>query len=287
MELNLKMSVRLGIQKVLHLHLEEAKKTPKIKGNYLVTEKLDGWFTYIDYSKETGWGLIHSRQERVIPSLVKNTFFHSLPTPNEDCRLISEAIIPGLDFHTLNGLLNRSKGECQVANVEFHLHDIVFPESLHLSNAERFNILYEIPETTNIKHIKLLSYCNDRDIWMHYANKVWEKGGEGIVLKADRAVYRPDKRDSSLMKVKLEERVIGECVSIYYTTGEKGNSNLNIEVRLPSGVVVDVRVPKHKDIEKIEENKSYILGQSIGLKCMCILPDGKLREPRFERVLEC
>ena len=36
-------------QKALHLHLEEAKKSPKHLGHeYMIFEKYDGWFMYID-----------------------------------------------------------------------------------------------------------------------------------------------------------------------------------------------------------------------------------------------
>ena len=36
-------------QKALHLHLEEAKKSPKHLGHeYMIFEKYDGWFMYVD-----------------------------------------------------------------------------------------------------------------------------------------------------------------------------------------------------------------------------------------------
>ena len=56
-------------QKVLHLHLEEAKKKPKITGRYIVTEKLDGWYGYIDYLQGE-WGKVTSSSGREIPSLL-------------------------------------------------------------------------------------------------------------------------------------------------------------------------------------------------------------------------
>jgi len=274
----------IDVQKVLHLHLEEAKKKPKIQGEYMVTEKLDGWYVYVDYCAVDGWGPIRSRQGRIIPSLVDNTDFYNMK-PRVSCRIIAEATIPGMNFHELNGVLNRSKGDCQASGVKFYAHDIILLDDLDLEALERYDVLHSVIQGSSIERVPLLALTDDRDNWMYQAQKVWERGGEGVVLKAEGSTYQPGKRNSSLMKIKLEELVVGECTHFYYTVGDKGNRNLNIGVRLASGSKVDVRIPKFSDIAAIEDDSSFILGKEVELKCMCKLPDGSLREPRFNNVV--
>lgn len=280
-------------QKVLHLHLEESKKNPKINHSYMVSEKLDGIYTYADYITGVGWSPIKSRVARTIPSMdYALNLLYKLPTPKVDCRLIMEATIPGLDFHTANGIFNRSVGECQAVDTVFKLHDYV-PLNTYFKNLPenkaigRWNILKQLDLSSSkgkLEHIPLLAVSNSKAIWMHYAEQVWDNGGEGVVLKQEDALYQPDKRNSSLMKIKLECAVDLECIALYYTIGEKGNRNLNLRLRRRNGIIVPVRVPKHEDIALFEADSSQVLGQVVEVKAMKELKDGALREPRFFRV---
>jgi len=280
-------------QFVLHLHKEEAKKKPNIYGNYMVTEKLDGIYGYIDYTTDLGWGYIHSRQEREIPALRwLHDIFVDLPTPTVNCRFIFEVTIDGLDFHITNGILNRSKGECQAWDAKINLHDLIETDTYFIDSCKhqamaRWTNLQKVDVSSSkgvIRHIPLLSISNDKDVWLHYFNKVVEAGGEGVVLKQVEGIYQSDKRNSSLMKIKLEESALLECIDIYYTTGEKGNSNLNATLRSKDGTIIEVRIGKHCDIKLIEEDKEYILGKVVEIKAMCKLSSGAYREPRFKMI---
>jgi hypothetical protein len=279
--------MELEPQKVLHLHLEEAKRKPKIQGDYLVTEKLDGIYGFIDYSITTGWGSITSRQNRVIPSLIHARDYFLPMRPKHNCRFIFEVTIPGVDFHIANGILNRSVGDCQAYGAVLNLHDIILPDYYNLYNVERWELLNEVDIDHSVKLVKipLLAVSDKKEVWMHYSNQVWEKGGEGIVLKEARGKYQSGKRNSSLMKIKLEEKVNLRCIDYFYTTGDKGNTNLNATMIGEDGIKSVVRIGKHSDIAEIEKDSSYILGQLCEIKCMCKLPSGQLREPRFSKVL--
>jgi hypothetical protein len=279
----------LDVQKVLHLYKEEEKKKPKIQGDYLITEKLDGWYAYLDHFTSTGWGEVTSRQDRVIPSMLhaRDNFIALYPRPQINFRVIFEITIPGLDFHTANGILNRSIGDCQAIDSIINVHDIVFYDNLKLINLERWNMLQSLPLGGQDKIVKvpLLGISDKKEVWMHYANQVWEKGGEGIVLKEANGVYHSGKRNSSLMKVKLEEETTLRCIDYFYTIGEKGNSNLNATMVGEDGVKVVVRIGKHSDIARIKEDSSYILSQLCKIVYMCKLSGGQLREARFVSVL--
>ncbi len=276
-------------QLALHLHKELEKKKPKVHGQYIISEKLDGIYSYIDRVNGV-WEDVHSRQDRKIPAfeMHKDVFARLGNLPSNNIRLIAEAYIPNTDFHTLNGIFNRSIGDYHCSTVVYAVHDIVNLDDLTVPSLDRYNRLLQVDTSATNGMIEvhpIVGITEDRDTWMYHAQQVWEQGGEGVVLKEATGRYQPGKRNSSLMKIKLEEVVVGECTHFYYTVGDKGNRNLNIGVRLASGSRVDVRIPKFSDIAAIEDDSSYILGKNVELKCMCKLLDGSLREPRFNKVL--
>lgn len=282
-------------QLVLHLYKEENKKKPKLVGDYLITEKLDGIYGYIDYNTELGWGYIHSRQERKIPSLYwAKELFIDLFAPTYNFRLIFEITIDGSDFHTTNGILNRSVGDCQAYEAIFNLHDLIELDTYFLDSRKyralaRWDKLQDISVGSSkgsIRHVPLLAVSDDRQVWEHYFQYVLAKGGEGIVLKKVGSIYEPGKRNSSLMKMKLEEEAYIECVDIFYTVGKKGKSNMNITLRRKSGVEIVIRVGKHSEIAKIESDKDYILGKVVKIEAMEELASGAFREPRYKKVCD-
>lgn len=269
-------------QKVLHLHLEEAKKKPKITGGYIVTEKLDGWYGYIDYI-DGEWGNVTSSSGREIPSLLwaRNKFQEIIL--ESDIRLIFEIIIPEQPFHILNGILNRSVGNCQAIDAKFYIHDMI-DFKVPASAFTRLVRLKEIDLSKvedYIKIVKVLDITDDKEEWMKHFKDITDRGGEGIILKQAFGVYQPDKRNSSLMKVKLESTFDLECFDMFHTVGDKGHDNLNVSLRRKNGAVITVRIPKDEDRELFELNPNAILGKVVEVKCMCELEGGSLREPRF------
>jgi ATP-dependent DNA ligase len=280
-------------QKVLHLHIEEKKKKPNIQHDYLISEKLDGWYTYIDYIVGLGWGYVHSRQGRIIPSMEwAKSEFEKLPKPSFNCRLIMEAIIPGLDFHTMNGIFNRSIGDCQAKEAIFLVHDIInkdiywqnIPENKAI---ERYNRLITSNIGKNSKHIfthNILGIASEKHIWAKYFLDIMEKSGEGIILKQCDALYQPDKRNSSLMKMKLEETFDLLCIDLVDTIGEKGNPNTNMILERKDGTKVTIRIGKHEDIKEFKSIDGSPLRKVVEIKAMCELPDGSFREPRFLKI---
>lgn len=280
-------------QLALHLHKEEAKKKPKFLGDYIVTEKLDGIYVYIDF-KNNQWHQPHSRACRAIPAfehLLEE--FNELLPPMEDTRFILEATHSTIkDFHTINGIFNRSIGDYHCKDVVLNFHDMVKFDSLEEPAVERlanlrqwFNLNSKVLPN-KFRYCPVLQVSSDKELWLQQFTKVVDSGGEGIVLKHADSGYFPDKRNSSLMKIKLEERLVLYCVDIFYTVGEKGHSNLNATFRRNNGVEIVVQIGKHIDVAKIEDDKNYILGQPCLIEYMCEIEGGKLREPRFKKVLD-
>lgn len=285
----------IDIQKVLYLHQEKKKKKPNIFGDYLISSKLDGWFCYVDYDILTNsWYMPCSSRLREIPAFRwSRRIFDSLPTPKESCRLIMEATIPGMDFHTMNGLFNRSKGDCACYDVVFHIHDYIplhtYFKTTDIKNTalERYKTLQQldVSNTNGVLRIHpLLGVSPDEDIWLHYFEEVVSAGGEGVVLKQANGLYYPGKRNSSLMKIKEEITLDLLCTRAYRTVGEKGNDNINLVFTRKNGTEITVRLAKDKDVALFEKDDANFVGRIGEVKAMEELEDGKLREPRFVRI---
>jgi ATP-dependent DNA ligase len=277
------------IQKVLHLYKEEQKLKPAIYNNYIVSEKKDGIYTFVDYNGRGTCTSPISRQLRTVPSLLhtQEMFQELLPSTFKG-RLIFETVIPGTDFHTANGILNRSVGNFAAINAEFHLHDLILYGKTNVPALDRYNILCDLlaPDVSErINILPILEISDDKAIWLEHAKQVWEKEGEGVVLKRACSPYHEGKRDATLMKIKLEEKTKLLCISAYYSIGTKGHKCLNAVVLTEEGVELSLRVGKDKDVAAYEQDNKYLVGKMLEVKYMCKLPGGSLREPRMSRII--
>lgn len=280
-------------QKVLHYHLEEAKKSPKIQGDYIVTEKLDGWYTTISFNTKVGWIDVKSSNGRTIPSMKHaKQFFERLPVPDRSITLVAEAYIPDMDFYTMNGIFNRSKGDCQATDVEFYVHDLLYTSEINndiivdkrpATERMRSILDLELEHNSKIRAVKPLAITDNKETWFDYFDRVTYKGGEGIILKQANGLYQPEKRNSSLMKMKLEDSFDLLCIDMYLTYGDKGNENLNILLKDKAGTEQAVRVGKHEDIYHFMNVESPV-GKVVEIKVMKKNEDGSYREPRFHTV---
>ena len=276
------------MQKVLHLKDELAKKKPKLEGNFLVTEKIEGWYVKIHYKQELGvWLPPLSSSHRVIPSLRWTIeLFHRLPQPREDCYIIAEAYIEETPFHILNGIFNRSIGNHSCLNVVFKAHDIIFPNKPELTAATRYTLLSSILTEGAVKNIQLLPIIYqgyyDKDIWQREFEIIANRGGEGIVAKRDTGIYSPAKRNSDLLKLKLECTVDLLAVRLERTVTEKGNLSLTLVSQRANGIEVHTVINKHEDQEKFIADSTTIIGKVVEIKAMEEFEDGQLRQAVFK-----
>jgi ATP-dependent DNA ligase len=192
-------------QKALHLFQETDKKKPKYIGHdYMVFEKHDGWYGYIDLPST----VVCSRALREIPALKEFSAMLKDHMPKTRGRLLFEIMIEGLEYDSfpeLNGRLNR-KHE-QVEDVYIQVHDFIPTFNVGVNAETRYKFAEEIVFRTNLPSVRLspvLGISSSPDKWYDYAEKVWQKGGEGVILKRLKAPYSPDKRNFDLMKIKEE-----------------------------------------------------------------------------------
>lgn len=279
------MSLNIKPQKALHLFQEEDKKKPKFIGhNYMLFEKHDGWYGYLDFPSCK----IHSRAMREIPSLVELSTAIRNKQPKVKGRLIFEIMIEGLEidsFPELNGRLNR-KNE-QVDDVYLRVHDFLHNWRFDMPTIKRFEFAQEIVERLNMPSVQvspLLGVSNSRDLWQAAAEKVWQRGGEGLILKREDGIYTPEKRNFDLMKIKEELTLDLHVVGKFQGEGKYKGTLGGLIVRDKYGIEHRVSGMTDKQRHEWWNNEETIINKVVEIKAMKRLKDGSLREPRFKSI---
>ena len=273
-------------QKVLHLHKALEKKKPKVNGEYILTEKLDGNYVYIDFNATTGkWSPFISSGNNAISALNWISMSEHGFNPTQSCRFIFEAYIPDGTVYDVNSRLKR-KYE-QAKDILLYLHDVVFFTMMHIEALARYRqYVCDITETSVIKKIPFIGVSSDRDYWEKQFEKVIDSGGEGIVLKRCNGLYTPGARNESLMKLKQEVTLDLLCTEIYQTTGKQGETSVNLVLQRANGTKITVVVPKDSDQQHFINNPIEVLDKVCEIRAMKEHEDGTLREPRFRFIRE-
>lgn len=276
----------MDIQKAKHLYLELDKKSPKIAMSALF-EKHDGWFGYFDFPSCK----IHSRKQREVPSVRELSNKIRAVRPQVKGRLIFEIMIEGYEvdrFHELNGILNRKDEQAEGAYLMVHDFIPNWNES-EMTFAQRYAYAAEIVRRLNIPEVRMspiLGQSADVDVWKDTAEQVWQRGGEGIIIKELGAHYSPGSRISSLMKIKEELTVEMHVIDVIEGQGEHGGMCGKL-------VCVDEVNQKHEigmgsmsHAERVHYffHRDELIGQVVEIKAMKKLKDGSYREPRFKAI---
>ena len=276
----------MKIQKAKHLHLEMAKKKPDCVGKeYMIFEKHDGWFGYLDFPS----CIIHSRAYREIPSLVELSNLIRSKRPDCKGRLIFEIMIEGLEidsFPKLNGILNR-KDE-QVEDVYLKVHDFIpMFRPFDMVAEKRYSYAKEVVERIDLHEVQLsevLRTTADPAIWDMVKERMWLEGKEGIILKHTQGLYYPEKRNSELMKVKEELTLDLRVIGVDEGTGKYQGTTGTLVVMDSHGLKHNVSGMSDAQRHEWWANPSTIVGKIVEIKAMKRLADGGLREPRFKAI---
>jgi ATP-dependent DNA ligase len=272
-------------QKALH-YSEAIKKKSYIPQTFAIQPKLDGWFVMLDYI-DGKWGKLSSRAEREIPSLdFLHEHIYKCLSPAENTRFIFEATIPNMQFHELNGVLNRKSESAE--NVVLNLHDIIFLDRPELPFKDRYeyvNPAYIILKEYLghwVKLVPILAISSQEDVFYYHFNQVTSSGGEGIILKNYDTGYFFGKRNSNLMKLKEECTKDLAVVGMVEGEGKYAGTLGALIVQSRDGTKHTVSGMTDEQRELWWYGRSVIIGQVVEIKAMKELPDGSLREPRFK-----
>ena len=281
--------VNIPIQKVLHYEDALKKKTNKILGDYIVSEKLDGNYGYINYVPGKGYSEVLSSSGKVFPGMRGFTSELTEPILSHSFRLIFELYNPELTFYEINGLLKRHE---RTKDIYLYCHDLVFfsdSKYLYTNALDRFYLMLDMIELMNHSKLRvshILDVSPEKEVWYKQFDRILGTGGEGIVLKQANSMYLPGKRNETLLKMKENITLDVEVIGIFNSVGKKGNDALNLTVRRKSGITYNVVVPKDSDKHKFRNTPALILGKVAEIKAKNEVENGKLREPRFIRIRE-
>lgn len=269
-------------QKPLHLFKAMELKNPKVSGEYLFSSKLDGWFACADYNPTTGlWSPLKSFSQRIVPAWkhidINELNIHS----SRRLRLIFEAVIPNMDFYTMNGLFNRKKE--LALDTELWLHDAVPIDSMQTA-AERWDTVQLLHASGKFKTVPIYGVSSDQEQWEEWFQIAISNGEEGIVGKHLDSYYCPGGRNESLIKIKAEVTKDLLCTGVIPTVGKKGEPSLNLLLRNKSGAIITVVVPKDADQIAWRNNPSLVIGKVCEVVAMSENVGGSLREPRFKSI---
>lgn len=284
------MSIPFMPQKVLHLHKELEKKKPNIVGDYMVTIKEEGWYILIHYIKNLGWQTPLSYNStkktfREVPSFVwTSSTLQELPTPQWNCTLIVESIIPEVPFEKANGIFNRLE-PCY--DVMFCMHDLIVPSLPNLTSIERWNLLQSL-DTSGcgklFKKLELLQVSSfNQLLWENLAAKYIAKGEEGVVFKKADAPYQFGKRNSALLKLKMECEKDLQVISLEESKGKKGNIGYTLVSKGKNGVTVRTVVNslEQQALLLTYAKNGVLQTKVVKVKAMRELEDGNLKEPVY------
>lgn len=272
-------------QKAKHLYLEEDKKRPAFIGNdYMMLEKHDGWYGYLDFPS----CVIHSRAMREIPSLVELSNKIREKGNGFRGRLIFEIMVEGLEYDSfpeLNGILNR-KYE-QADDVYLRVHDFLPGFKCDIQALIRYNFAKEIVERLNMQEVKMspvLGISDDNSVWQDTAEEMWTRGAEGLILKRIDAHYSPEKRNADLMKIKEEVTVDLLVEGMIEGEGKYQGTLGALLLRDKAGKQHKVSGMTDAQRDSWFNNPSEIVGKVVEVKAMKKLKDGSYREPRFKAI---
>ena len=275
----------MGIQKAKHLFLEMDKKKPNIDHEFMMFEKHDGWFGYLDLPS----CIINSRAQREIPALKELSDLIRKHKPDSRGRLVFEIMIEGLEvdsFHELNGILNRKYEQAEDVYLQVHdyIPDFQFCE---LGTLKRYEFAKEIVARIGLPQVRLsplLGVSKHPEQWQRMAGKIQTQGGEGLILKASDALYTAGKRISTLMKIKEEVTVEMLVTNVVEGAGLHEGMAGKLICKDEVGQLHEVGMgcATHAEREDWLITPSLIKGSIVEIKAMKKLKDGKYREPRFK-----
>lgn len=284
-------------QLALHLYKEEAKKKPSIgKDEFMVFEKYDGWYGSMLLAPTAHAPIINSRAGRNIPSVswlagVITERYHQLPSfIKHHGRLVFEILLRDVkEFSELNGILNRTKGNCAAREAYIRVHDFIPAGGENLPFHHRYELAKEVVKDLALDRVYLADYIiisPRQNTWQLCAERIWENGGEGVILKRMNAPYQEGKRNADLMKIKLEETYDLLVVGV-----ERGDPDGKYADAVGALLCVSKDGTVHKvsgmtDAQRFEWwwRPNGIVGKVIEVRAMCKLANGSLREPRFKSI---
>lgn len=283
-------------QLALHLYKElDKKRTTVREDTFAIFEKYDGWFGMKEVSGICGElsevCMISSRAGRVIPSVRDLSSSIGCLEHNMDWTvkgtILFEILVHGFpEFKDLNGILNRSKGDCEAKGAYLMVHDFIPHDGVEMGIEIRHKIASEYVETLGHDRVMIapiLDYGNTVAV-QNAAEGIWNRGGEGVIGKRVGAGYSEGKRNKDIIKVKEEVTLDLLVVDIEEGEGKYEGTTGKLIVRNKAGQLNPVSGMSDAERGSWWDFPNLIKGYIVEVKAMKVLANGSLREGRFKAI---
>lgn len=172
--------------------------------------------------------------------------------------------------------------------------------SMMMPYAQRRNLLESLVFGVSSKGIVLADArpCVDSDAVAEFCHEVWDRGGEGLILKAKNARYEQGKRREAFVKIKKLHTAVARVTGFEATRGTVLNRGAYAKVTLeiveapehPSLVGHHTSVKTKNDEELAEFGRHAgtpethpALGRLLRIEYQDLAADGGVRHPRWDR----
>lgn len=282
----------LGVESSNLVQLVHSLNKDKIVYPCLVQEKYDGCYCIahrcFDEPNSVGYVKIFSRTGKQYFSMkhLEKCFTKMLNGTSKDF-IIFEAYIPNTIQAEISGACRDTVN--QHSEIIAIVHDCLslgeYFGEVNTSYERRFSDLMLLNADYYYPCISLptkkICFC-----WQDiekFASEIFDKGGEGVVIKKLQAPYRRGKRDYTLMKYKQTITFDLRVVDVVEGTGQFQNMAGALVVKFSGNRNINVGTGLTNSQRKLFWlQKDTVIGRIVEVEAMRLTASGLLREPRFK-----
>lgn len=242
---------------------------------WVAEEKYDGHRLCVTVEDGRLEALTRDRNVRLLPPHVRTDLLR-LPNGIFDCELVST--------HKA-----KAYGVTDLAQVD-HLQVVIFDVTRLLKNdttklayVDRRALLEEIFRTvsfTNGVTLSKMYYITSLTDARALAQSVWNRGGEGLVLKRTDSRYETGKRTKTWLKIKQSHTAVLKVVG--FQAGLLGPHAVTV-LEDADGNQTTVKTLNTRERERIGQNPASFLGVRLRIEFQERTPDGGYRHPMWDR----
>lgn len=258
----------------------------------LVSEKLDGVYCIAHFDSDINSMRIYSRTGEEYTSMK-----HLIPDLNKLCNetgvdfIIFEAYTRGVPQPTISGWCRDTKGQHE--ELRGYIHDILTYDEYFGDEPTPYRVRYNELLRGFSNHFFQTLWVVSQTIYYtqdsidDYAESIWNKGGEGVILRNPEAAYSVGKRNSDIVKMKKTISYDLKCVGLEEGKGKYVGKVGKLILRWRDGETIKVGsglTDKQRSDWWSEFNYDEVVGRVVEVEAMAESTKGKLREPRFKGI---
>ncbi len=256
-------------------------------GKWVAEEKLDGHRIVVQVSDQKadlfGGRLVRAWSrygiERILPHQIRE-LMEKFPVGVYD----GELLVPGERAFGTTVIENSSKLVYVVFDVLVLLGKDLTTLGISATYDERHAYLRELFRNLGRDRAVRLSWTEDvgtMEQVKDLAKMIWERDGEGLVLKRRNSLYEPGKRPRGVW-LKIKKLQSAALTVIAFREGKLGPNSI-VWLRDDEGCETTVKWKNFDELAAIDADPSKFIGRKLRIEFQERTPDGSYRHPRWDR----